>query len=70
MDPAYGMYCLVDPFFYDSPTVTRGDDVDFQIALCPVLDGWERFELEDWLVYQPAGAHLPPKGGKSMSQLA
>ena len=64
MDKGYEQFCLADPVFYDSATVTRGDDVDFELARRPVPEGWERFELDDWLVYQPKGIELPAQGWK------
>ncbi|MGI8680912.1 MAG: class III lanthionine synthetase LanKC [Mycobacteriales bacterium] len=64
MDRGYEGYCLVDPLFYDSPTVARDDDVDFPVADLPVPSGWQRIELEDWLVYAPEPVALPTQGWK------
>jgi class III lanthionine synthetase len=63
--PGNEAYCLADPLFYDSPTATRGgDDRDFRLAEAPPPPGWERVELEDWLMYQPIGCRLPAQGWK------
>ncbi|MDQ4037209.1 MAG: class III lanthionine synthetase LanKC [Actinomycetota bacterium] len=64
MDRGYEGFCLTDPLFYDSPTVSRWDDVDFKVADLTVPDGWRRTELEDWLVYAPEQASLPTQGWK------
>ena len=60
----YEHFCLVDPLFYDSPNVTGTDDVVFPVAAEPVPDGWRRVEMDDWVVYHPNGASLPPQGWK------
>ena len=64
MDKGYEVFCLVDPLFYDSPTLPRGDDVDFEIARGPVPEGWDRLKLDDWLVYRPEGLQFPSQGWK------
>lgn len=64
MDERYSAFCVADPNFYDSPARTRGDDVDFSVATQPVPEAWTRMELDDWLVYHPDGANLPPQGWK------
>ncbi|CAN5141927.1 class III lanthionine synthetase LanKC [soil metagenome] len=64
MDQSYEGYCLTDPLFYDSPTVARRDDVDFELARRPVPEGWARTELEDWLVYAPRDTRFPDQGWK------
>lgn len=64
VDEGYEAYCLADPVFYESPLVARGDDVDFDVAREPVPEGWERTEFDDWLVYWPVGASVPPQGWK------
>jgi tRNA A-37 threonylcarbamoyl transferase component Bud32 len=58
-------YCLTDPLFFDSPIANRGaDDRDFPRAQSEPPAGWERVELEDWLMYAPTGCRLPPQGWK------
>lgn len=64
MNQGYEEYCLADPLFYDSPTATRGDDVDFPIADKPVPAGWDRVPMDDWLVYWPDDVELPAQGWK------
>lgn len=64
MDKGYGVYCLADPVFYESPVLVRGDDVDFEVARRPVPDEWKRTELDDWLAYDPQGVKLPAQGWK------
>ena len=61
---AYEAYCLADPWFYDAPSRTRGDDVDFEAAGRPLPEGWERSESDDWLVYWPPTTDVPPQGWK------
>jgi hypothetical protein len=64
LDKGYEVFCLSDALFYDSPTHTRGDDVDFDVAARTVPDGWTRSDLDDWLVYMPLDAELPKQGWK------
>jgi tRNA A-37 threonylcarbamoyl transferase component Bud32 len=64
VDKGYEAYCLADPIFYDSPALSRGDDVDFQTARLPLPEGWTRAESDDWLEFHPDGVSLPPQGWK------
>jgi tRNA A-37 threonylcarbamoyl transferase component Bud32 len=64
VEKGYEVYCLADRVFYDSPNLARRDDVDFPLAQVPVPEGYERYQLDDWLVQQPAGRELPPQGWK------
>jgi serine/threonine protein kinase len=64
VDKGYEAFCLVDPMFYDSPTVAQENDVDFAIGMSDVPPGWSRDELEDWLVYMPAVNEVPDQGWK------
>lgn len=64
MERGYEGFCLVDPVFFDSPTLARDDDVDFAIAGAAVPPGWKRTEFEDWLVYSPRQIRLPDQGWK------
>ena len=64
MDHGYDEFCLADPYFYDAYTTTRGDDVDFSVADGPVPNGWKRTPSDDWLVYWPESANVPPQGWK------
>jgi tRNA A-37 threonylcarbamoyl transferase component Bud32 len=64
VDKRYEVYCFADPLFYDSTTHVREERLDFELARCPVPQGWERSELEDWLVCWPVGLQSPPQGWK------
>jgi tRNA A-37 threonylcarbamoyl transferase component Bud32 len=64
VDKGYELYCLADPHFYDSPTLVRGNDVDFALAGTPAPEGWERYHRDDWVVYKPLGVLVPPQGWK------
>jgi len=64
VDKGYEAFCLVDPMFYDSPTVAQENDVDFALGMSEVPPGWSRDELEDWLVYMPAVNEVPNQGWK------
>lgn len=64
MDMGYEIYCLADRWFYESPVIVRGDDVDFALAERPTPDGWRRAEFGDWLAYFPDGIKLAPQGWK------
>lgn len=64
MDERYSAFCVADPSFYDSPSRSRGDDVDLPPATRPVPAGWTRSAMDDWLVYRPGGAPLPSQGWK------
>ncbi len=64
MDKRYELYCLVDPFFYDSPSRLGKQPKDFELGHAPVPDGWAASELEDWHVRRPIGVTLPAQGWK------
>ena len=64
MDKRYEVYCFADPLFYDSTTQAQEEGPGFELAQLPVPPGWERSELEDWLVYWPIGLSLAPQGWK------
>lgn len=64
MDKGYEAFCLSSRYFYDSPSLARDDDVDYAIADLPIPDGWERDDLEDWLVHTPVDARFPLQGWK------
>ncbi len=64
MDRRYEIYCLADPLFYDLPTRAYGPERDYARARQRVPDGWDRHELDDWLVYRPRGVTLPSQGWK------
>lgn len=65
MVKGYEVYCLLDPLFYDSPaSKTAKRDPDFEWAGCPVPEGWERAEFDDWILYAPLDVELPPQGWK------
>ncbi|MEZ0071126.1 class III lanthionine synthetase LanKC [Planotetraspora sp. GP83] len=60
----YEIYCLADPFFYDTLDQKRADHPDFPIAERPVPDGWAHQATDTWMHYAPAGGALPPQGWK------
>jgi serine/threonine protein kinase len=64
MNEGYEAFCLVDPFFYDSPILNREQDSEFAIASRSPAPGWERSEFADWLVYKPQRIRLPKQGWK------
>lgn len=70
MDKGHEGFCLSSRYFYDSPSLARDDDVDYEVARGPVPDGWERDDLEDWLVYTPKDASFPTQGWKIHSSAA
>jgi tRNA A-37 threonylcarbamoyl transferase component Bud32 len=64
VDKRYEVFCFADPLFYDAATQVREERLEFECARCPVPQGWERSELEDWLVYWPVGVPSPSQGWK------
>src|SRR5215469_5737279 len=64
MDKRYELYCLTDPHFYDSPWRLLADDFDFKLPGRQAPKGWERSELDDWVVWKPGGVQLPLQGWK------
>jgi class III lanthionine synthetase len=60
----YEVYCLADPLFYDSPSLRVTSESSFAVAQKEVPDGWRRTNVDDWLLYLPDGAELPPQGWK------
>ncbi|MGH3240019.1 MAG: class III lanthionine synthetase LanKC [Spirillospora sp.] len=64
MDGRIEQYCLIDPIFYDSPARANDQGLDFEYAVSPVPDGWERAQLEEWIVYTSKSHALPAQGWK------
>ncbi|MGH4008142.1 MAG: class III lanthionine synthetase LanKC [Pseudonocardiaceae bacterium] len=64
MDKRYEVYCFTDPLFYDSTTQVREERLGFEFTSCPVPQGWERSELDDWLVHWPIKIPSPTQGWK------
>lgn len=64
MDAQYDMYCMADRMFFDAPTTIHRDELQFAVTGRPVPPGWQRVELDDWLVYRPPGVNLPAQGWK------
>lgn len=64
VDKRYEVYCLADPLFYDSTTQVREEGPGFTFTRCPVPHGWQRSELDDWLVLSPVDVSLRPQGWK------
>jgi len=64
VDKRYEVYCLADALFYDAPGTVREIHTEFSRTRCPVPPGWERTELDDWLVHRPEDVRLPPQGWK------
>lgn len=62
----YEVFCLMDTHFYDAPTRVQeqSSGSEFDFARCPAPDGWERYELDNWVVFDPPGLDLPPQGWK------
>ncbi|HEU5160541.1 MAG TPA: class III lanthionine synthetase LanKC [Streptosporangiaceae bacterium] len=61
----YEIYCLADPFFYDTLDHRPADAPDFPLACGPVPDGWVRHASDTWMYYGPAdAAPLPAQGWK------
>ncbi|ROT29766.1 class III lanthionine synthetase LanKC [Micromonospora sp. HM5-17] len=64
MNERYDAYCAVDPLFYDSLTTGSATTATFAVADRPLPAGWRREPHDDWLMYGPEGATLPPQGWK------
>jgi tRNA A-37 threonylcarbamoyl transferase component Bud32 len=64
VDKRYEVFCLADPFFYDATKQVQDERVAFELTGRPVPPGWERAELEDWLVYRPSDLSFPAQGWK------
>ena len=61
----YEVYCMVDPLFYDTPAVSRrAQELTFAVAAADTPRGWTRSELDDWVMFAPAGLELPAQGWK------
>jgi tRNA A-37 threonylcarbamoyl transferase component Bud32 len=63
-DLSYELYCLSDPEFYDSATLTSADEEPFEIARRDTPDGWRSNRTDDWLMHAPDGVTLPSQGWK------
>ncbi|MCG5214240.1 class III lanthionine synthetase LanKC [Streptosporangium sp. KLBMP 9127] len=61
----YELYCLADPFFYDTLEHSEVEGADFSIAGEPLPEGWAHHPSDTWLYYAPGGeAPLPAQGWK------
>lgn len=65
MDRRYELYCLTGGPFYDSPSTVREQPLEFAVTRRPAPTGWERVELEDWVVHHPLDRQMPPQGWKA-----
>ena len=64
MDRGYEAYCFVDPTFYDAPARMERPELDFDLTGTAPPDGWDRSELDDWVLIWPRDAQLPAQGWK------
>ena len=58
------MYCLADPFFYDSPHNGQSAAEGFVILDRPLPDGWQRIDHGEWRINVPPGCSIPAQGWK------
>jgi hypothetical protein len=58
------MYCLTDPVFYDSFTLRRDQDDEFDAARRALPANWRRAQSGDWLAQAPVDRPLPSQGWK------
>ena len=64
MDRGYEAYCFVDPTFYDAPVRMERPELDFDLTSAAAPDGWDRSELDDWVLIWPRDIQLPAQGWK------
>ncbi|MFP5362209.1 MAG: class III lanthionine synthetase LanKC [Thermoleophilia bacterium] len=64
MDTSYELYCLADPEFYDSATLTTVGSEPFAIANREAPPGWRSSRTDDWIMFSPEGLQLPSQGWK------
>lgn len=64
MDKRYELYCLTLGPFYDSPSTVREQALEFDVTRRPAPSGWERSELEGWVIHRPVAEQLPVQGWK------
>jgi serine/threonine protein kinase len=64
VDARYEPFCFADPLFYDSPRRWQRTAADFAAASGPLPAGWQRFERDVWIVFQPDEVRLPQQGWK------
>ena len=64
MDKRYELFCLADPLFYDSPSVSRAARRNFAVADRPPAPGWTRASHGEWQVQVPPGEPIPAQGWK------
>ncbi|MEU8644413.1 class III lanthionine synthetase LanKC [Streptomyces sp. NPDC048674] len=72
MIKGYAAFCDADPHFYDAPhrmntgptgaADRRGQQ--YELALAPVPEGWQRHRVGDWLALRPVDCQLPEQGWK------
>ncbi|HEY0485210.1 MAG TPA: class III lanthionine synthetase LanKC [Mycobacteriales bacterium] len=58
----YELYCLADPFFYDTADRQPAGHAEFDRP--PVPDGWRHSASDTWMYYAPEGVSLPAQGWK------
>jgi predicted Ser/Thr protein kinase len=58
----YELYCLADPYFYDTLDRQPTEQADF--ARPPVPDGWLHGPSDTWMYYAPEAVSLPGQGWK------
>ncbi|GAA3447897.1 class III lanthionine synthetase LanKC [Planomonospora venezuelensis] len=64
MNDRYELYCLADPFFYDTLDGGGNDHPDFPLAGREVPDGWAHQRTDTWLHYAPLDWPAPAQGWK------
>jgi serine/threonine protein kinase len=64
VDKAYEQYCFADPLLYDAPTRIDRPELEFALTSAPPPEGWDRSELDDWIVCWPNEADVPVQGWK------
>jgi len=63
LSKAYELYCVSDPFFYDTPANVAESD-EFATTRRTPPSGWERIEFSDWVEFRPKSSRLPSQGWK------
>ena len=60
----YELYCLADPYFYDTPNRREADRPDFPQCAKEIPAGWTHQPTDSWMHYAPDDHRLPAQGWK------
>ena len=64
MHSDYSLFCMTDPFFYESPYRHSVDDDAFALSSSALPEDWVRTKSDGWIICRPGKSTLPAQGWK------